>query len=566
MINIRYNKEDLRYIFLYGDPKELRTLEEHLNKIPSYMFLPSFSGVPRPEVFLNKFKKDNKVIYYCFSGLWKEIVDFCKENSITVDGIDGFFKYREFPLSLEEFTEYINKWNLNIQPRDYQIKAAWLILKYRVSLSQLATRAGKTLIAYMIFRYMLENGAHNILMVVPNTTLVKQGVKDMSEYQEFFKSETVWAGGELCDSSNLTIGTFQSLVKRANKKDKKYDPKFFNKFDVICIDEAHTAKCKSIKTILNQDFLKNNKLRFGFSGSLPEPNSIDSFACQSLIGPMIQDISSKELVDEGFLAKPEITQVRIKYDWTPQLERAYIKCGEYLCGIDVMEEYTKRDGSKDKRVKVLPKEQQEFTIKNEKKLPFTLSKVKPLYTPQEYISYLVDLCKAKGSNLLMLEQMLVHRSQKRIDIMDQLITSFNKNVLVFGHHTEYLRHLAEHFEKRFPNKKVYLITGGTNIKNREKTINELLENNNCILVASYGCVGTGLTLKNMDYCIFAQSFKSQVINKQALGRMMLKTSEKDTFELYDLIDEFPTKKLYVQGLAKIKIYKKEGIDYKITQC
>ena len=164
----------------------------------------------------------------------------------------------------------------------------------------------------------------------------------------------------------------------------------------------------------------------------------------------------------------------------------------------------------------------------------------------------------------MLEQMLVHRSQKRLDIMDQLITSFNKNVLVFGHHTEYLIYLAEHFEKRFPDKKIYLITGKTNIKKREKAINELLENNNCILVASYGCVGTGLTLKNMDYCIFAQSFKSQVINKQALGRMMLKTSEKDTFELYDLIDEFPTKRLYTQGLAKIKIYKKEGIEYRIV--
>ena len=564
MINIRYNKEDLRYIFLYGDNKEISSLEAHLNKIPSYQFLPSFSGIPKPEVFLNKFKKDNRVIYYCFSGLWKEIVDFCNKEKIQVDGIDSYFKYREFPLSLEEFTEYVNKWNLNLQPRDYQIKAAWLILKYRVSLSQLATRAGKTLIAYMTFRYMLENGAHNILMVVPNTTLVKQGVKDMSEYQEFFKSETVWAGGELCDSSNLTIGTFQSLVKRANKKDKKYDPKFFNKFDVVCVDEAHTAKCKSIKMILNQDFLKNVKLRFGFSGSLPEPNSIDSFACQSLIGPMIQDISSKELVDEGFLAKPEITQVRIKYDWSPQLEKAYIRCGEYLCSIDVMEEYTKRDGRKDKRAKLLPKEQQEFTIKNEKKLPLTLAKVKPLYEPREYISYLIDLCKAKGSNLLMLEQMLVHRSQKRLDIMDQLIISFNKNVLVFGHHTEYLIYLAEHFEKRFPDKKIYLIIGKTNIKKREKTINELLKNNNCILVASYGCVGTGLTLKNMDYCIFAQSFKSQVINKQALGRMMLKTSEKDTFELYDLIDEFPTKRLYTQGLAKIKIYKKEGIEHRIV--
>lgn len=565
MINIRYNKADLRYIFLYGDSKELRQLESHLNKIPSYMFLPTFSGVPRPEVFLNKFKKNDKVIYYCYAGLWKDIVDYCHKENIQVDGIDSYFKYTGIPETLEEFTTYVNSWKLNLQPRDYQIKAAWLILKFRVSLSQLATRAGKTLIAYMVFRYMLEHGAHNILMVVPNTTLVKQGVKDMTEYQEFFKSETVWAGGELCDSSNLTIGTFQSLVKRADKSSKKYDPKFFNKFDVVCVDEAHTAKCKSIKTILSQDFLKNVKLRFGFSGSLPEPNSIESFACQSMIGPCIQDISSKELIDEGFLAKPSVTQVRIKYDWSKPLQQAYIKCGEYLCSTDVMETYTKRNGKVDKRPKLLPKEQWEFTMKNEKQLPFTLAKVKPLYEPQEYIDYLVDLCKARGSNLLLLEQMLVHRSKRRLQIMEDLIMYFNKNVLVFGHHTEYLNYLTKHFERRFPDKKVYLITGGTDIKKREKTINELLESNNCILVASYGAVGTGLTLKNMDYCIFAQSFKSQIINKQALGRMMLKTSEKDTFELYDIIDEFPTKKLYMQGVAKTKIYKREKIDYKIVE-
>ena len=92
MINIRYNKEDLRYIFLYGDNKEISSLEAHLNKIPSYQFLPSFSGIPKPEVFLNKFKKDNRVVYYCFSGLWKEIVDFCNKEKIQVDGIDNYFK------------------------------------------------------------------------------------------------------------------------------------------------------------------------------------------------------------------------------------------------------------------------------------------------------------------------------------------------------------------------------------------------------------------------------------------------------------------------------------------
>ena len=88
-------------------------------------------------------------------------------------------------------------------------------------------------------------------------------------------------------------------------------------------------------------------------------------------------------------------------------------------------------------------------------------------------------------------------------------------------------------------------------------------NNNVILVASYGCCGTGLTFKNVDYGIFAQSFKSNIINKQSLGRLMLKTKEKSNFYLYDLVDCFPTKRLYLQGLAKIKIYKEEGYDYYI---
>ena len=160
MITIKYKPNDLRYIFLISDtPKEMVDLEKYLNKIPPYQFLPSYAGPIKPTVFLNKFKTPTgQVIYYCHSGLWKTIYDWCKESNIEVNGIDNNFKYNDFTLSLEEFTEYINKWALNITPRDYQIKAAWMILKYRQSLSQLATRAGKTLIAYIVFRYMLENG------------------------------------------------------------------------------------------------------------------------------------------------------------------------------------------------------------------------------------------------------------------------------------------------------------------------------------------------------------------------------------------------------------------------
>jgi superfamily II DNA or RNA helicase len=237
------------------------------------------------------------------------------------------------------------------------------------------------------------------------------------------------------------------------------------------------------------------------------------------------------------------------------LTEAYIKCGEYLNSPDKLV-----DGKKI----LLPEDQRSFTMNYEKTLPFALKEVKKLYTPDEYKSYLIDLCKAKGSNLLMLEQMLVHRSQKRLQVIDDILIGMTKNCIVFAHHTEYLKFLKKHFEEKFPDRKVRMISGSANLKQRQKVIEEMNNEDGIILCASYGCCSTGITFKNVDYCIFAQSFKSEIIVKQSIGRMMLKTSEKDTFYLYDIVDVFPTKRLYTQGLAKIKTYKKEGFDYRIV--
>ena len=556
MIQVIYKKVDLRYIFLTSDnPDELVQLEEFLNKIPQYMFLPSFRGTPSPTVFLNKFRaQDGRIIYWCHSGLWKEIYDWCQSKSIPISGIDSYFKYADFDLSLEEFQDYVEAWGLNLDPYDYQVKAAWLILNYRQSLSELATRAGKTLVAYIVFRYMMEHGVKKILMIVPSIHLVKQGVEDFKEYQEFFQTETVWAKGEFCACANLTIGTYQSLVQRADKKSKKYDPKFFEKYDLVCVDEAHHLVAKSINTILGQDFMKRVKLRFGFTGTLPQAHSIESFVCQALMGPKIQNITTMELVDRGFLAKPIITQVRIPYTETPELLDSYIKCGEYLNS-----SYIEEDG---KRL-LLPKEEREFTIQHQKKLPFVLETLKSEYTKEQYKDYLIDLCAAKGSNLLVLEQMIIHRNQYRIQVMDDIIRSKTGNCIVFAHHTEYLKYLKRHFQEKFPNRPVYIITGEEVLKKRLKIIEQMLTDKDAILCASYGCCSTGITFKNVDYGIFAQSFKSEIIVLQSIGRGLLKTETKNTFPLYDIIDILPTKRLYMQGLSKIKTYKEREFEYSI---
>ena len=267
MIKILYKPDDLRYLFFRGEDKQgktdLRNLEKYLNKIPAYQFMRGYRGVPRPEIFLNKFiSKNGDVVYHCHSGLYKTVMDWCKNNGVLVDisqKDDSYLKYTGFNLSLEQFTKYVEDWNLNLTPREYQIKAAWLILHYRQSLSQLATRAGKTLIAYIVFRYLLENGVKKILMIVPSVQLVKQGVEDFRDYKEFFQTEQIWAKSEYCDSANLTIGTYQSFIQRLDPKSKKYNPLFFNGYDCILVDEAHHLVCDSINKILNQDFMKHVK-------------------------------------------------------------------------------------------------------------------------------------------------------------------------------------------------------------------------------------------------------------------------------------------------------------------
>lgn len=557
-MKLTYIKSDKRYIFLKGDHKEMEALTKYLNKIPSFMFLPSFAGVPKPEVFLNKFlSKTGEVIYYCHSGLWRTIVDWCGANHIEINAPDDEFKYTGFNLSLDDFKKLVMGWNLTPEPREYQIKAAWKILHYRQSLSSLATRSGKTLIFNIIARYMLsEMGARKILMVVPSIQLVKQGVEDLKSYNTYFTSETVWAKSELVEGSNLTIGTYQSLVQRADRRNKKYDPKWFDQFDVVCVDEAHHLVCESINKILSLDFMKRVKLRFGFTGTLPKEHTIDSFCCHSLMGPTIQKISTSQLVEEGYLAAPNITQIHIAHPMNPTLLAQYIECGEYLCGND-----KEVDGKK----VLLPKDQQCFTKKYEKTLPFAMEEARKTMTNEEYMDYLVDSCKAKGSSLLMLEQMLLHRDPRRLQLITQIISGIDKNVILFAHHTEYLRYIYKYLKEQFPSRPVYLIVGATNLKARQASIDKMVGDDNAILCASYGVCSTGITFKNVDYGILAQSFKSEIVNMQSIGRGLLKTSSKDKFIIYDLVDIFPTGRLAAHGKAKQSTYKAEKYQFHTTK-
>src|SRR6056300_390755 len=170
------------------------------------------------------FIKRNKIP----AGLWKEVIDICKEYDyqFTLNGITDIF---DTSIDEEIFRSWVDEFfaTSEIKPRDYQIDAALKILKYRRCLAELATSAGKTLISFMVVAYMMEQlGKKKILMIVPNVSLVVQASGDFEEYNKGrvpIKIQQIYAGVKLRKSSNVVIGTYQSLTKK--------DEEYFSQFD-----------------------------------------------------------------------------------------------------------------------------------------------------------------------------------------------------------------------------------------------------------------------------------------------------------------------------------------------
>lgn len=592
MIHFVFSENEQRYLFLKADftqdelihhidkktKKEyyrhtFDDLLEHINLVDPVCYLKTWSGPPFTQDFIWKYKQPTgDTIMWTSIGLWQVIWKFLKENNIPFDGLDQDRFKRKMQHSFEEFKEIVDSWGLSITPRPYQYEAAYKILTWNRSVSQLATRAGKTLIAYMIFRYCMEYmGMKKILMIVPSIDLVKQAYNDFNEYKEFFKTECIWSGGKLVESSNLTVGTFQSLIKFLEKKDskgnpsKKYNPHFYDDFDCVFVDEVHRATAAQTKNIISQPFMQKVKIAFGMTGTLPKPKTIEYYCLHSLLGAKIQEILPRELMDEGYISDIHITQCVLKYRNEKKQRDLYIQCAEYALSEFCTE---KDEKGKNRRVKL---EHPKFLIQYEKKMPVGLLEAKSaiyhkfeLTDEEKDLEYIDLLSKciedSISTNGLVVEKMMTHFMEERIDYLcNNILKNCPYNTLVLAHHTEYIKYVVDEVTKRMPDKIVCCIQGSTGAKQRDKIKQTLKENNNCVLIASYGCVGTGITLSNLCFGVLFESFKSDSLNMQSLGRGLGLSKLKDKYEVYDIIDSFDTalhtKRIERQRKYKENIYK-----------
>jgi len=439
------------------------------------------------------------------AGLWKEVIDICKEYDFTYS-LNNITELFDTEITEEEFASWVNDFfqYSKIKPRDYQIDAAFKIIKYRRCMAELATSAGKTLISFMVVAYITDVLKKNkVLMIVPNVSLVIQATGDFEEYNKQkveLKIQQIYAGVKLKKSSNVVIGTYQSLVKS--------DAEYFKQFDAVFIDETHKANAKSIQTIM--DHCWHCDYRFGLSGTIPKKGTLERLSLMSALGPLVVQVKASELLEEGYITPCKVLQLHMDYA-TVEQKKAFAEL------------YSN---------------------------PFDRQK------------------------LFTLEQNFINNNEERLNFVAQVIKKSTNNSLVLFHKIDYGEKLYKKL-KQITNKKVYYVDGSVSTALREEFKSRMEKNNDVIVVASYGTFSTGISINNIHNIFFTESFKSEIIIRQSIGRGLRKLLDKALVKIFDFVDDLRYKNpdenldwsnyIYNHGTSRRKIYKEEKFPCEIHQ-
>ena len=192
--------------------------------------------------------------------------------------------------------------------RDYQVEAINNFISNPQSLQQIATGAGKT-ITTATLSHLSEPYGRSIV-IVPNKSLVEQTEED---YINCGLDVGVYFGDRKQLGKTHTICTWQSL----NILDKKHKDgaavlslaEFLDGVSTIIVDEVHQAKAEVLKNLLTRN-LRNAPIRWGLTGTVPK----EKFEFESIhasLGPVIGQISAKELQDKGVLSECHVNVVQL---------------------------------------------------------------------------------------------------------------------------------------------------------------------------------------------------------------------------------------------------------------
>lgn len=304
MVNIIIQKKNEIYLKIETEPHIHQELSEYFTfEVPGAKFMPQY----RSKYWDGKIRLYSNHNGEIYVGLLDKLVSWAKKSEYTVEFKDNKFYGSPFEenemISVEGVSDYMKSISRH-EPRDYQVNAVYDALRYNRKLLISPTASGKSLMIYSIVRYFVEK-EHNILLIVPTTSLVEQMYKDFEDYgwsaEEY--CHKIYSGKEKSTNKNVVITTWQSIYNLPRS--------FFENFDVVIGDEAHQFKSKSLVGIMTK--MDNTKYRFGFTGTL-DGSQTHKWVLEGLFGPSYKVTQTQELIEKGYLSKLQIKVLLLKHN------------------------------------------------------------------------------------------------------------------------------------------------------------------------------------------------------------------------------------------------------------
>ena len=319
MSDVIFHKLNEVYIKVECEKSISQELSSYFSfRVPGYQFVPAYKN-KLWDGFIRLYDLRTNQIYH---GLVPYVEKFCAERNYTSE-INSEISITE-SFSLVEAVDFVRTLDLPHEIRDYQLNAFVQAVRNRRILLLSPTASGKSLILYVILRWLQESDYKRGLLIVPTTSLVEQMYTDFESYgydsEEYCHRQ--YSGKEKHTNKLLTITTWQSIYKN--------DADYFEQFDFVMGDEAHQFKAKSLTTILSG--CTNAKYRIGTTGTL-DGTQTHRLVLEGLFGPVYKATTTSELIDKGQLASFKIKCLILKHneavckqarDWDYNTEIDYI--------------------------------------------------------------------------------------------------------------------------------------------------------------------------------------------------------------------------------------------------
>ena len=295
-MDIQIEKVDEVYIRIICEPSIAYELNDYFTfTLPNAKFMPTF----RNKVWDGKIRLFSVMTGAIYYGLLNQVLHFAKTRNYSVKLLSNF---SETEFSVKEAEDFIKSLNIpeKLETREYQINTFIHGVRDKRALLLSPTASGKSFMIYLLVKYFNVK----TLIIVPRIGLVTQMTKDFADYGLNVDDSVhqVYSGEEKWTDKHITISTWHSIYKLPKK--------FFEQFEMVIGDEAHEFKAKSLTSIMHK--LTKCPIRIGTTGTL-DGTQTHKLVLEGLFGPVRQLVTTKELQDQGYVAKLLINCLVLKY-------------------------------------------------------------------------------------------------------------------------------------------------------------------------------------------------------------------------------------------------------------